>query len=244
VLPPRAAGTGALLGRGERRGVRHPTGQAAGFCERALEWSGYRWRVARADVPVNPGRNYFSDSEENVFVDDGGQLHLRLVEQDRRFTCASVTLDHSLGFGEYRFQLASRVDDLDPRLVAAGFTYESDTREIDVEFTRAFILPPNNAQFVVQPALRPGNVRRFAVSPDPESTHRFAWRADAVEFTSWRGWGDFPPAADAVLGSFAYTGPDVPPAGGERMCFNLWLFLGPPVGTGGRELVVRSFSFR
>ena len=220
------------------------TRQASGFCERALEWSGHRWRVGRADVPVNPGRNYFSDSAENVFVDDAGRLHLRVVERDGRFTCASVTLERSLGYGEYAFQLASRVDDLDPRIVAAGFTYESDTREIDVEFSRAFIVPPENAQYVVQPILHPGNVRRFAAPPEAETTHRFVWRADAVEFASWRGWEPYPPASGTLLDAFTYTGPDVPPAGAERMFFNVWLFLGPPLGTGGQELVVRSFAFR
>jgi hypothetical protein len=48
-----------------------------------------------------------------------------------------------------------------------------------------------------------------------------------------------------VIHEWDYRGPDIPPPGGERMRFNLWLFRGSAPDSGqGDAVVVDSFSFQ
>ena len=89
---------------------------------------------------------------------------------------------------------------------------------------------------------RSGNLHRFTPSDAP-SSHRFVWRPDRVDFVSWRGLGA-EPRVNTIIRSWTYRGPDIPPAGGGRMRFKLWLLGGRPPRNGQPgEVVVRSFRF-
>ena len=172
-----------------------------------IEFSGYRWGIKVAECRFDPGPNYFSDSLENVWVDAAG-LHLKIrfhafpegscfqnfpgcFPIGGRWTSSEVHLLQSLGYGKYTVQLASRVDDLDPVSVFAPFIYESlnPPREFDIEFSRALgtIRSPHNAQYVVQPWNRLGNLMTFEMPPVSMSTHRMLWSADQMHFVSWKG---------------------------------------------------------
>lgn len=59
-------------------------------CERLIRWSELKWCVKSCDTPCGPGPNYFSDSKENVRVDEDGQLHLRIVQSEGNWLCAEV----------------------------------------------------------------------------------------------------------------------------------------------------------
>lgn len=208
---------------------------------RTIDFSGYSWQVKEANF-AGPGPNYFSKSEANVWVDEAG-LHLKIEYRDGRWYCAEVYADQSLGYGEYTFQVGSRIDSLDYRAVFAGFIYDSDAREVDLEFSRA-LANPDNAQYVVQPYYHPGNILRFPMPSAPFSTHRFVWRSDSIQFTSWAGL-EKESQPDSVIQAWTYTGPDIPPPGGERMRFNLWLFAGkPPLDEEGDEVIVKSFYYQ
>jgi hypothetical protein len=205
--------------------------------DRVIDFSGYRWNVKQADR-AGPGPNDFSDSESNVRVDDEG-LHLRIDQRAGRWYCAEVFSQQSLGYGSYTYQVSSRVDAFDVQTVFSGFVYESLTREIDIEFSKT-LARPGNAQFVVQPFSRPGNVFRFTIGAVQPTSHRFVWRPDRIEFVSWRGLEPDPNPA-TTLSAWTYRGPDIPPPG-AGMRFNAWLFDGrPPAGGRGDEVVVRSF---
>jgi hypothetical protein len=174
---------------------------------------------------------------------DGEGLHLGIVKRDSNWYCSEVVLDRSLGYGVYAYQLASRVDSLDYQAVASGFLYESLTRELDIEFSPV-LANPHNAQYVVQPFSHPGNLVRFEMPPVGQSTHRIVWSSDSVRCDSWRGHGN-EPQEDSLIFSWTYTGSDIPPPGGERMRFNLWLFEGHPPTSGFSDyLIVQRFSFR
>jgi hypothetical protein len=114
---------------------------------------------------------------------------------------------------------------------------------LDIEFSRV-LADPHNAQYVVQPFYHPGNLVRFEMPPVQESTHRIIWSSNSIRYESWRGHGG-EPEADSLIFSWIYAGSDIPPPGGERMRFNLWLFDGQPPTSGlGDQFVVRRFSFR
>jgi YVTN family beta-propeller protein len=216
---------------------------------REIEFSGRTWRVKASEGPVGPGPNYFSDREEDVWVDGDGRLHMSIVHRDGRWYCTEVISSESFGYGVYSFTLSSRVDTLDKIAVLGLFTWddtapEHNYREIDIEFARWGAETGNNAQYVVQPWDHPENLHRFRLDLTGDlSTHSFDWRASSVQFSSFQGHASLPAPGDE-LQSWLYTGPDVPPAGKENARINLWLMNGYPPSDGQRiEVIVDAFDF-
>jgi hypothetical protein len=225
-----------------------------GPVSRAIAFSGYTWQVKASDAPVGPGPNYFSDREQDVWVDASGRLHLKIVYRDGTWHATEVYTVDPLGYGTYTFKLASRVDQLDKNIILGLFTWDSDApaynyREIDIEIARWGQEAADNAQFVVQPWDHAGNLYRFDIDlQGDDSTHSFDWRADSVQFRSYHGHTSPPAPADEIA-SWLYTGPDVPPAGqgdtsGASARINLWLMDGNPPSDGQEaEVIVAAFEF-
>jgi hypothetical protein len=212
---------------------------ATGAATRTIRWSGYRWEVKSSAGRVGPGPNHFSAA--NVRVDERGRLHLRITRAQGRWYSAEIGLDHSLGYGTYTWTLASRVDRLDPNAVLGLFTYDETSpasahREIDIEASR-WGAPDaaTNAQFVVQPWDRPGNLRRIRLGSELPATLSFTWTRSGLV---WR-------APQAKPSTYTYRGADRPPRGNERPRINLWCYRGRAPARGRAvEVVIRSFSFR
>lgn len=181
---------------------------------------------------MGPGPNTFSPS--NVFVNStSGDLTLLLREDAAtgQWGCAEVTLDHSLGYGTYSWDLqASSVAGFDENVVLGLFTYESDSREVDIELSAwGGAFPGANADFAVQPS----TVKRFTASARgaPLLRASYMWAPGRVDFL-----------CGAV--AWSHTGADVPPPGGERVHMNLWLFQGrSPKNGRGAEVLLHNFSF-
>jgi hypothetical protein len=66
-----------------------------------IDFSGFTWRVRRK--PSDRGGTSNSYNPENVYVDQSGALHLRIVNRDQQWTCSEVNLTQSLGYGTYSF---------------------------------------------------------------------------------------------------------------------------------------------
>jgi hypothetical protein len=204
-----------------------------------IQFSGYSWTVKDYKRKLGPGPNLFSSS--NVSVDADGQLHLRIEKSGKQWSCAEVIANASLGYGTYRWTVASPID-LDPNAVLGLFTWNDDAayahREIDVEFARwGNAADPTNAQYVVQPYDATGHQLRWTQSPAATSTtHSFTWSPGRVDFTSTDGNGN--------LLNWSYVGDDVPIPGGENPRINLWLFRGStPTDGQPIEVVISDFSF-
>lgn len=217
---------------------------------RTIAFSGYNWGVLACDPPSASGPNYFSQSEENVWVDGDGQLHLKITKRDGEWYCAEVFTEASLGYGKYIFYLASRVDQLDNNIVVGLFTWddtssEYNNREIDIEFSKWGETINENAQYVVQPWTKAGNMNRFNIELDDDySTHIFNWNSDSIFFQSLRGHHSSPPADSYIIESWTYTGTDIPPTGKENVRITFWLMLGNPPSDGKEaELVIKKFEF-
>lgn len=205
-----------------------------------IEFSGHTWGVKQSADKFDPGPNYWSATVDNIWIDTAG-LHLQIVNDGGKWTCPEVYLLQSHGYGTYTFELGSQVDNLDPRSVLGCFTYESTSRELDIEFSKA-LASPNNAQFVTQPYNHSGNIYRFDMPAITYSTHQIEWKPGYVIFRSWRGIGINP---DSLITSWNYTGNDIPPENIERWRFNLWLFGGNPPSTGiGDHIIIRSFDYQ
>ena len=217
---------------------------------RTITFSGYDWNVKSCETLAGPGPNYFSDREEDVWVDEDGQLHLKITKRNGRWYCTEVFTEASLGYGKYIFYVASRVDQLDKNIVLGLFTWddtapEHNYREIDIEFARWGKETNDNAQYVVQPWDSPENIHTFNIELNGNySTHIFDWRPDNVFFQSIHGHYPSPPAEEYIIESWDYTGDDIPPIGQENVRINLWLFQGnPPSDSDEAEIVITAFEF-
>lgn len=211
---------------------------AAAVAHRTISFSGYTWTIKTSTGRVGPGPNYFS--KKNAWVDGLGQLHLAITKVRRHWVVGEVVNTRSLGFGTYKWVLASRVDNLDPSMVLGLFTYDSadpsfNNREIDIEASRwGNASDPTNADFVVQPYATAGNLVRFTQGSAVPATLSFTWTATSVSFA----------APGASPSSWTYTGPDTPPAGAALADINFWLQSGhaPQYGQGA-QVIIQSFTF-
>ncbi len=211
--------------------------------DRIIKFSGFEWIVrTNKDVKQGPGPNYFSDAEENVWLDKQGKLHLKITQQGGIWYCAGLTARQSLGYGSYTFYINSDLTNLDPNVVAGLFTYLTDSEEIDIEFSK-WSDPLNfNAQFAVQPADKSGNKMRFDIPKQSGTTiHVFEWKENYIDFFS----GYIKDELIVPLKTWRYVGLDIPKAKEEKLKINLWLFKGQiPSDLKEQELVIDSVSFK
>lgn len=214
--------------------------------DRIIKFSGYDWIVRTSnDNRVGPGPNYFSDSEENVWVDEDGRLHLKVVQRGGVWYCSGVVLRQSLGYGKYVFYLSSDVGKLDQNVVGGLFTYLNDDEEIDIEFSRWADPDNQDSQFAVQPADLAGNKERYDLNLLTDlSTHSFNWQPDRIEFFSRQGHG-LTVNDDNRIHEWTYMGDNIPPhRTTERLRINLWLFRGQvPSDAKEQEMIVEKVEF-
>lgn len=218
---------------------------------RWIGFSGYDWWVKTSPDLVGPGPNYFSDSTNNVRVDELGRLHLRITNRSNQWQCAEVGTRRTFGYGSYRFELDSPVNDINPSVVLGLFTWSDDPacthREIDIECGRwANTNDVNNAQYVVQPWDWAGHLVRYAVPAGlTNSTHLFTWETNRVSYQSQRGSYSPTPAPTNLISAWAFTDAGaVPQTGDENVRLNLWLINGtPPTDNQEVEFVIKNFVF-
>ena len=199
-----------------------------------------QWTVKHA--MAGPGPNQFSP--QAVSVNAEGSLVLTVFQDNNTWKCAEVYLDEPLGFGEYVFQVSGKLAQLDPRIVAGLFVYESDQAEIEaLELSRWG--DPNNAQnsqFVVQPASKK-SVRRFSTGQATALTCSMLWQAGRVQCRCWRGLGAEARKAKPIA-EWTYKGQSVPGPSKAKVHMNLWCASGKPPLNGKRaEVIVRAFDF-
>src|SRR5690606_37817519 len=85
---------------------------------RRVRFAGHEWAVKRTtNNPAGPGPNHFSDDPADIWVDDAG-MHFTVRRHGERWTCTEALLDAHLGHGRYLWETNTRVELLDPRLVA------------------------------------------------------------------------------------------------------------------------------
>ena len=163
--------------------------------------------------------------------------------------CAEIVTARTFGYGSYRFELASIVNNLDLNAVLGLFTWSDDPvyahREIDLECSRwSNAADLNNAQYVVQPSDTAGHLARFEVpAGQTNSTHLFTWETNRVSFQSQSGSFDPNPSPANLITNWTYT-LAVPQSGDENVRINLWLYQGnAPSANTEVEFVIKSFQF-
>jgi hypothetical protein len=212
---------------------------------RTTNFAGRTWQIS--DRSGEPGPNEFTNT--CVWVDTNGWLHLKITKVGTNWCSGEVQTTNSLGYGEYRWYVSGRVDDLDTNVVAGLFTYENllpNYNEIDFEFTKCFTVDPGTTlHYTIQPFYTPGHQYQGAMSlTNTETTHRFVWNPGYIRWDSWYGHTAVPPDTNSLLGSWTYTSNDVPVHSNEHCFINLWMFEGrDPVETNKLEMVIKDFTY-
>lgn len=217
-----------------------------------ISFSGYDWLVKRSHARVGPGPNYFSDSNDNVWVDANDHLHLAIIKEGEDWYCSEVIADFIGGYGTYIFTVKGRVDLLDENIVLGLFTWEDCApeyyyQEIDIEFAKWGYPENDNAQYVVQPYYEIGNMHRFNVdcSTQDTTTNIFTWSRDKITFRSYYGDFSLVLTAEDMITSWFYTrSSNIPPEGAENPRINFWLMSGlAPTDGNDAEIVIKSFQY-
>lgn len=216
---------------------------------RTIQFSGYEWTV-RADGAGPPRNNNWCDA--NIFVDAQGRLHMKLTRRpDGSWCAAELKTVKRLGFGTYQWQLASRVDQLDPNVVFGLFHYPTTdvgpdaTNELDIEFTRWGNPTANILNYTVWPTVA-GIKETTTTYPmmlnGDWSTHRYTWTPQSVHFQSTHGHYDHNPLP---IADWTYK----PEKATERIAqkpmplyMNLWL-TAPPTNAEPVEIIITKFTF-
>lgn len=105
-------------------------------CHRTIEFSGYSWYVkSSGSETLGPGSCYFSDSSQNVFINDQGYLILSITHNGMHWSCAEIICLEEMGYGTYTFELASDPSSIDKNAVLGLFTWADNVKhnkEIDI----------------------------------------------------------------------------------------------------------------
>ncbi|KMY56136.1 hypothetical protein AC623_09080 [Bacillus sp. FJAT-27231] len=214
-----------------------------------IQFSGYEWEVKQGEK-VGPGPNNWLGTNESVWVDDQGKLHLRIIHRNGKWYAAEVINKETLGYGTYRFYLEARTDLLDPNAVIGLFTYDSisrdaaenDFREIDIEFSRwGQSGNANVGQYMVQP----NNNYTFKKSLTGDwTTHAFEWTPEKIFFYSHHGHSETSPNANYIINQWTYEGENIPNSKNEKVSINFWLNKGEaPLYGKEIEIVISKFEF-
>jgi hypothetical protein len=214
-----------------------------------ISFAGYDWEVRSGRS--GPGPNNWDP--ENVWVDKGGALHLKLTQREGKWYAAELGTTNRLGFGRYEFQIVGRVDQLDENVVFGIFNYPTKdvgpdaTMEIDIEFAKWGRPGGTNLNYTVWPTIpktKQTSKRTPLVLNGEYSTHRFTWSKEEVAYQSLHGHR----SDDKNLITEWTFRPEDPEQRIARkpmpMRFNLWLFRGQPPRDGKPvEVVIKSFKF-
>ena len=153
---------------------------------RTISWSGYTWDIRGAGFG-DPGPNHWSDSEANVHV-DGTDLVLSIVpDSSGLWTSAEVANQHHLGYGTYRWIVASDLSALDANEVLGLFTYGGSSpsnNELDIEASHwgDTSWPTGSATVWQDAAAWRHRVKTFRYSDRPPYVNQFTWAPGRVSY--------------------------------------------------------------
>ena len=215
---------------------------------RTISFSGYTWSVKSSTSAVGPGPNYFSGDVSSVWSDSSG-LHMTISSTGGHWQCTEVFLPSSLGYGNYFLHTQGRFDTMDKNIVAGFFTYQSDTQELDIEFSRWGNVSTPDCGFSVQAPSPPGIFNhKFSMtqsSTNQDLTLLLNWSYHTAIMSVYYGyqtWGNL--SASDLVGTYTFANQYVPLPGGEKFRINFWLYTGAAPSNGlGAEFLVTDFAF-
>jgi hypothetical protein len=205
-------------------------------------FSGFTWRIRR--MPSDRGGTVNAYDPRNVYVDQAGALHLRIMQRDQQWSCSELNLTRSLGYGTYSFTVED-TSKLDPAVIFGMFMWDysmnqESSHEFDIEIGRWGEPDRQNAQFVLQPNYAVTNLSRFT-APAGTLKYTIVWEPGSLTMTASR-----PIPGEPVVSKHRFTS-EVPGPGSESMrmaLFYYWNGKGTPTRLQQpAEVVVDRFQF-
>ena len=214
------------------------------FAERAFTWKGHEW-IVRGEGFGGPGPNYWSDSEDSVWVDEHDRLHLKIRYENGVWRSAEIFTKYPMTYGRYVWEIESRYDQYDKSTVGGLFIYQDDSHEIDIEFAK---WGNRYETQVTHYTLQPAGTYTTKHNPQLEGTHTsqiLIWRPSYLVWATFGGhYGPYPPESQRISEGFYNITQNIPPATDRtRLHLNLWLFQGVAPENGGDELIISDFHF-
>jgi hypothetical protein len=209
-----------------------------------VDFSGFNWRVRFK--PSDRGGAVNPYDPENVYVDQAGALHLRIMNRDGHWSASEVSLTQSLGYGTYSFTVED-VSKLDPSTVFGIFTWDYATdhqynREFDINISRWGDPAQMNAEFVLQPLLALTNSTRF-IAPSGRLKYTIVWEPGRLTMSV----APVSPLRDApVVAKHTFTS-GVPAPGFESFRMTFYPYTRPNLASssfqGPAEVIVDQFEY-
>ena len=207
---------------------------------RTIEFSGHRWEVR--GWFGSPGTGCWSDSDQSVWVDDEGRLHLKIRKVGGTWCQAEVRALEPSTTGDHTFHVIARLDQLDPDVVLGLFLYDHDA-ELDIEMTGSFGEETQRGWYTIfgpEADLVAQNAFQVELSGSYTS-HNIRWYPHRIDFESWHGHCQAPPCA-GWLHRWTYSGPSRPP---DEMVLqpriNFWLHADGSLDE-DQEIIISGFS--
>lgn len=194
---------------------------------RTIDFQKLQFKVKDSGSDVmGPNANNWSDSEENVSIDEKGYLNLNLVKRDNKWYASEVVVPLDLGYGRYEFRVIGAMDKIDPNVMMSMFLYSSDNAEIDIEFSRfkadSEVNQEGNMQFVVQPYYKAGNTNRFELKQGGSYTsYVIDYKRDSIKFEAYHGHDTT--NKSNLIKEWNYTGKDIPSPEGLKLRANVYI---------------------
>lgn len=204
--------------------------------DKKIQFSGYNWYVKERAERAGPGGNFWSGAGESVWVDDLGQLHLKIIYSQGKWYCAEIYSEDFFGWGSYSFSIDGRPDNFDQNVVLGMFIYRDDQHEYDIEFSRWGEMDSPNGWYVAHPNPQAGeDIFGYSFLPHSSlTTHRILWEDSLVTYDSRYTEGR------ELIKEWAYKkGRNYFDPSQERVHLNLWLVRGMSPSDGNEvEIIV------
>jgi beta-glucanase (GH16 family) len=210
---------------------------------KTLEFSGITWKI-RDDGKGSPAANFWR--KDNVWVDEKGQLHLKIRKVGNVWTCAEIQTTDKFLYGKFEFEIVGRIDELDKNIVLGLFKYPQEANrdgldEIDIEFSRWGRNENSNGLFTVysDQRLQPEKSKSFSFTLEGErTTHIFTRTPKSVYFQSFHGNQHGNKFANWKFESDNISKNPMP------IYLNFWLFRGqPPSDLQESEIIIKIVKF-
>lgn len=215
-------------------------------------WKGHAWKLTEGGMA-----GVAKGNPANIFVDEHGYLHLRIVKRDETYTSSEMFSKEKMGFGTYQWQIEGALLNMDKSTVLGLFSYGPTARigvdaenEIDIEFSQwNNTCHGCNADFTFYPAT--GNKSlgpmednfKIEMNSATLTTARFEWSSTKIVGTIMSGLQPLGTTAN-VLQTLTFAPPDYTariPQVPLPLGMNLWCFKVPPASD--QEVIIRDFQY-
>ncbi len=160
------------------------------------DWKGHKWKLTNGGMA-----GVAKGNPANIFVDQNGYLHLRIVNRGGTYTASEMFSTEKMGFGTYQWQIEGALLNMDKSTVLGLFSYGPTggigvdaENEIDIEFSQwNNTCNGCNADFTFYPAT--GNKSlgpmednfKIGMGGSTLTTARFEWSSTRIVGTIMRG---------------------------------------------------------